>query len=360
VTEPAYTACKAELEAERIVAAVETPPADRNGDGNGGGPDGFPDREADQLVKDAVNLQMRSATAPETRLEYGAMPAIPNTAGKDEAQRTILQTFELRPGASDVTSYHDFHTVQIAFPHVWSRIFDGELEALGRDLYREYVKLKDFSGSTAPDLSVGTVGDLRRLMDEVKKLSQIVEQDIPSDLRGAGGVPASDGARGADDLNTAVKAGVGVLTGGVSWLLEWALKEFSNLNRKPIIRWEEFPGPWPPRRERIHVSYDAAPADRVEIVLKTDPGSHIKILEFEPWDPASRSFVHGTPDMRISNAGHVDWVKMTLRESQLDAGVLEYASEETSAADTPGRYVLGDLGKMLADGTRVVFHWTDS
>ena len=363
VTEPVYTACKAELEAETIVAAVEKPAAGGGGNGAGGGTDGSAgDRDATQLVKDAVNLQMHSATAPETRLEYGAMPAIPNTADKDEAQRTILQTFELRPGASDVTSYHDFHTVQIAFPHVWSRIFDGELEALGRDLYREYVKLKDFSGSTTPDLRVGTVGDLRRLIDEVKKLSQTVEVDIPSDLRGGSGAPPLDGgaSKGTDDLNTAVKAGVGIITGGLSWVLEWAIEEFSNINKKPIIRWEEFPGPWGNRRDRIHVSYDVAPADRVEIVLKTDAGSRIKILEFEPWDPASRTFVHGTPDMRISNAGHVDWVKMTLRESQLDAGVLEFASEESSAADIRGRYVLGDLGSALADGTRVVFHWTDS
>ena len=64
----------------------------------------------------------------------------------DATQSRILQTFELRPGASDVTSYHDFHTLQIAFPHVWTRLFDGELEALGRELYREYVKLKDFGG----------------------------------------------------------------------------------------------------------------------------------------------------------------------------------------------------------------------
>jgi hypothetical protein len=108
------------------------------------------------------------------------------------------------------------------------------------------------------------------------------------------------------------------------------------------------------------VSFDVASADRVEIVLKTDPGSHLKILEFEPWDPQRRSFVHGTPDMRISNAGHIESVAMVLRESQLDAGVLEFASEETSAADTPGRYVLGELAERLGNGTRVTFYWRDS
>jgi hypothetical protein len=360
-TEPVYSACDADMEAESRVVAIEKGAA-----GNGAGPPnghvdapGSPD--ADQLVKDSVNIQMHSATSPETRLEYGAMPSIPNTAGKDEVQSTILQTFELRPGASDVTSYHDFHTLQIAFAHVWTRIFDGQLESLGRELYGEYVKLKDFSGTNGDDLSVGTVDDLRRLMDEVRKLSQTVETDIPSDLRGGGGDPGTKGgAKGSNILSDIAKGAVVVATGGVSWLLEMAFQEFSRLGQKPIITWDQFPGPWPPRRDRIEVTYDVAPAGMVEIQLKTDPDSHIKILEFEPWDPASRTFIHGAPYMRLSNAGHVEVVAMTLQPSQLASGCIEFASEETSAADTPGRYVLGDLASGIKDGTRVTFYWKDS
>jgi hypothetical protein len=360
VTEPAYVACKARLEAEAMVAALETPPAAPNGDGATNGQVTSPEAlDADQLVQDSVNLQMHSATAPEERLDYGSMPAIPNTANKDEAQSTILQTFELRPGASDVTSYHDFHTLQIAFPHVWTRIFDGQLESLGRDLYREYVKLKEFSGASAEDLRVGTVDDLRRLMDEVKQLSQVVEEDIPRDLRGSGAGP--DGSKGSNAWVDDVKNGVHVLTGGVTWLLEMALKEFSKLGQKPIIRWDEFPGPWEPRRDTIQLSYDVAPAGRVEIVLKTDSDSKLKILEFEPWDPRTRTFVHSAdPKMRISNAGHIESVMLTLSPSELDTGVLEFASEESSALDTPGRYVLGDLASGLQGGTRATFYWRDS
>lgn len=360
VNEPAYTACKARLEAEGMVAALESPPAPPNGDGTTNGQVASSEAlDTDELVKESVNLQMHSATSPEERLDYGSMPAIPNTADKDAAQSGILQTFELRPGASDVTSYHDFHALQIAFPHVWTRIFDGQLEALGRDLYREYVKLKDFSGSGAEDLHVGTVDDLRRLMDEVKKLSQVVEEDIPRDLRGSGGT--TNGAKGSNDWVDDVKDVIHVATGGVTWLLELAFEEFSKIGQKPIIRWDEFPGPWPPRQDTIQLSYSAAPAGRVEIVLATDPDSHIKILEFEPWDPRKRTFVHSTDKkMRISNAGHVESVMMTLNPSQLDAGVLEFASEETSAADTPGRYVLGDLANGLQAGTRATFYWRDS
>ena len=182
--EPVYTRCKAELRAEEIVAAIETAgddvvPAEDNG---------IPTTtlEADELVKESVNLQMGSATSPEEQLAYGSMPRIPNTADKDETQTRILETFQLRPGASDVTSYHDFHTLQIAFQHVWTRIFDGELEKLGRDLYREYVRLKDYGGVSTADLEISTADDLHRLIDEVRKLSQWVEDETPRELRGPG------------------------------------------------------------------------------------------------------------------------------------------------------------------------------
>ena len=253
VADPASAHCRAELEAESMVAALESAPAVENGgvavNANG---DSRGDQAADELVQGAVGLQMGSATAPEARLEYGSMPGIPNTADNDAVQSRILQTFELRPGASDVTSYHDFHTLQIAFQHVWTRLFDGELESLGRELYREYVKLKDFSGSTDGDLQVSTVDDLRRLMTEVKKLSQIVEDDIPGDLRGDGGNATRNGTKGSSDLSDGAKVAVGVATGGLSWLLDWALEALSQAGEEADHQVGRVSGPLapPPGQDR--------------------------------------------------------------------------------------------------------------
>ena len=93
----------------------------------------------------------------------------------------------------------------------------------------------------------------------------------------------------------------------------------------------------------------------MEIVLQTDYGSHIKIIEFEPWDAAGNQFVHGP---QISNAGHVGSVTLALRTSQIATGVLEFASEESTGLNL-GRYVLGNLPEKLNDGTRVTFYWKD-
>ena len=108
--------------------------------------------------------------------------------------------------------------MQIAFQHVWTRIYDRELEGLGRELYREYVKLKDFGGFTEADLKVRTADDLHNLIDEVRKLSQWVEADIPKNLGGSGA--DGGGSKGAGDWTIP-----DVASGGLTWLLRQALEE---------------------------------------------------------------------------------------------------------------------------------------
>jgi hypothetical protein len=347
---PTYAQCQAEIRANEIVTEIETAHEAQAVTVNGN--ESATTREADELVKGSVNLQMNSATSPEERLAYGSMPKIPNTADKDATQKVIRDTFELRPGASDVPSYHDFHTLQIAFQHVWTRIFDGELETLGRQLYREYVKLKDFGGFTEADLQVRTSEDLQRLIDEVRKLSQWVEDDIPTDFRGSGG--DGRGSKSADDWRQTID----VATGGLTWLLRQALEEFSKIGRKPIITWEQFPGPWVPRQDKIDVEKvdGVAPKDNVEIALRTDDGSDIKIIELQLFDEGTQRYI---PGQRLDN--RYGWyLSMVVPTAWMSTSVIQFASEGLNQTDIPGRYVLAELSRKISDRSRVTFYWKDS
>lgn len=369
VTEPTYTLCKAELEADKILDVIENPPEQANGDDAANPKDSSSKtHEADQLVKDHVNRQMKSATAPESQLEYRK---IPNSADKDKVQTAILQTFQLRPGASDVTSYHDFHTLQIAFEHVWTGIFDGKLASLGRDLYSEYVKLKDFIGSGHPDIKVSTVNDLRRLIDEVRKLSQIVEDGTPDSLRPKeGGFKPEDVSKGKGIKPEDVGRGIGaVLSGGLSEVAIAVLNAISNAGRKPVLNWSHIDSrgrPLPNSYGTIVASFsENAPSDKVQMRLETTAGSHRKIMEFQPWDPSRGMFInHMNGNDRnnlVSNAGHPEpyttpWIE--LPASAVGSGVLEFASQETETINL-GRYVLAGLEEKLLKGWQVTFRWTD-
>jgi hypothetical protein len=367
-TEPTYLACKADLEAETILAAVENGSGKPNGDGTGDAGDASPEAgETTQFVNAAVSRQMTSATSPETRLVYGSIPTIPNSADSDKVQSSLMQTFQLRPGASDVTSYHDFNTLQIAFEHVWTRIFDGQLESLGQELYREYVKLKDFSGSGQPDLVVGSYGDLRRLIAEVRKLSQIVQEDLPRDLRGD---TSQEEQRNPVDkvLDDVGRGALAVATGGLSEVARWLLQQLSSAGQKPILNWAQVDSrgfPLPNGYGRIIATFtNNAPSGYVQMRLETGR-SNVKIMEFQPWSESQGKFLNhmngNDPRNYVSNAGNPDpyitgWI--TVPANAVGKGVIEFASEQSTHVNM-GRYILAGLEEKLLDGWQVNFMWTD-
>ena len=141
---------------------------------------------------------MRTTTSPEQQVAFG-----PRTSQQTDAK--TVQTFELRDGPSDVTSYHDFSSLQIAFEHVWSEVFDSKLGTLGRELYQEYVKLKSFTDTDDDDRPISTLDDLRQLIDKVRTMSQLTNEGIPTTLTTAAGTTTAGKATGSTDLKNIVK-----------------------------------------------------------------------------------------------------------------------------------------------------------
>ena len=314
---------------------------------------------ADELVAESVNVQMKSATAPEDRLTYGL---IPNGAGADKVQATLLQTFELRPGASDVTAYHDFHTLRIAFEHVWTRLFDGDLEKLGRELYKEYVGLKDFLGyDPARDKPITSLDDLKWLISEIRSLSDFAQEVIPPQLtngQAAGGTP-----KGASDVTSDVARGAGaVLTGGASLFIEWAFNELIKLGNKPVVAtWNDFPLKLNEGRgniiELLPPEQNALPQGTVEIVLETDANSYKKKISFQQWDRDTQRAVYST-DLQNFGGGHGPIDRLVLNAVQVQYGTLKFISEDEIVNELLlGRYVLGNLTEKINDRTRVRFQW---
>ena len=150
----ATATCGVDDEIEARLGQIENgqpvaPPADSDtgtntdGDTNDAAPEADVDEPTtDEVVKAKVTLLMDTVVSPEKPIRIDP-PEHPVDA---KVIQSSIKSFELRDGPADVTSYHDFNSLQIAFRHVWTEVFDTELEALGKELYQEFVKLKDFSG----------------------------------------------------------------------------------------------------------------------------------------------------------------------------------------------------------------------
>ena len=125
-------------------------------------------------IRDMILLQMHSVNGE---------PKITTTS--DDENLTKLQekvnTFKLKSGPADATAYHDFHTLQIAFEHVWKEAFDEKLRDQVALLYEQVVKVREDSGLD------GEVAfeDLRTMQDYEQFL-----KDMNADLNSLNGVTA--------------------------------------------------------------------------------------------------------------------------------------------------------------------------
>jgi len=313
------------------------------------------------LVSDNVNLQMATATSPEMKLSYAV---IPNDSGKGQAD--LLRTFELRPDPTDVTSYHDFTTLQIAFEHVWTQLFDFRLASVGTQLYEEYVQLKALSGSAAPDPTIDTLDDLANLVTEIRSLSQFVQSTTPSTL----GVATNDTPASADSLGNDLQVGLAVASGGVIPLFEAAFNALITLGQKPLITWSDLKSDnaLPGHGDHIVASfeYSVAPPGTVQFVLKTDTNSYLKQIAFQFWDQASDKssnliLVSNKSKAIVTDPDGHNYFKETSAPvpfSLIQTGCFEFASQEGNIGEiVPGRYILGNLSEQLVERSRVTFYW---
>jgi hypothetical protein len=357
----ALATCCAQSEAQAWLTSLSAAPPGAGG--QGGAPKAAADKDVATLVADSVNQQMATATSPEMTVSYATIPN-----GSSSGQTALLETFELRPDPTNVTSYHDFTTLQIAFEHVWTQMFDSQLASVGTQLYQEYVQLKALSGSQAADPAINTLDDLANLLTEIRSLSQFVQSTTPSTL----GVASSGTPASADSMsNDLLQVGAAVATGGVSTLFGAAFNAFVTAGQKPLIAWNDLKSgdPLPGHGDHIVASFEyaVAPSGYVQFALKTDTNSYLKQVAFQLWDQSSNQFsnllfvsnksktIATDPDGR----NYFKESSAPVPLSMVQTGCFEFDSQEGTVGEIMlGRYILGKLDEQLVDGCRVTFYWS--
>jgi hypothetical protein len=157
------------------------------------------------FISERVNALMEHMPSPETQ---------PVLVPPDEAElaraKDAIAKFELNSGPSDVTSYHDFNTLRIAFEHVWAEVFDQRLHRLGREIYETYIGVLAEMG-LPPDVkaSVSSKDDIKSLMSDARDLGRIAADTGSATSQGGG---TSQGGTSQSDVFEGVKRVAGAFT----------------------------------------------------------------------------------------------------------------------------------------------------
>jgi hypothetical protein len=89
-------------------------------------------------IAEQIQMQLTSATSPETALKY---EKVIDQNYKNKNVCESVNQFALCGGPADVTAYHDFQSLEIAFEHVWTELFDEGLLLKAKSLYEQYIML---------------------------------------------------------------------------------------------------------------------------------------------------------------------------------------------------------------------------
>ncbi|MEM7663403.1 MAG: hypothetical protein AAF292_14245 [Pseudomonadota bacterium] len=132
-----------------------------------------PDSNAEDIIKKLVLEQVASLGA-----------SIEEAPEKTQSERILEKIQTLKPPASpaDVTAFHDFTHLQIAFPDVWEEAFDRNLKSLFEELHINYEdEARELPGGEV----FGVDGINLDELDDLKDYSELM-QSFGADLLSAG------------------------------------------------------------------------------------------------------------------------------------------------------------------------------
>ena len=99
--------------------------------------------------------------------------------------RDSIDQLQLSGGPADVTSIHDFHALQFAYPGVWTEAFDESVKGDVEKLYDTHVQLHEEYGVTLPSLvEFEELADINAFLNDVERSSEMLLSPVPSSVSG--------------------------------------------------------------------------------------------------------------------------------------------------------------------------------
>jgi len=140
--------------------------------------DTSPDSEAFAYIQERILGQVSELPDLEQAKSYSTIDEL-------EKIKATINKLELSGGPANVTAFHDFHTLQVAFEDVWTAAFEKNLRDDVLELYKQSVILHDEYGlEVSPMEDIADAQALREYLEELNgKLSEVEIIPIPDDIQ---------------------------------------------------------------------------------------------------------------------------------------------------------------------------------
>lgn len=145
--------------------------------------------EAEQLILDSVAAKLKEQQGSTT----GDVDGRPDAPAVSKA----IEALELTGGPADVTAFHDFKVLQLAFPNVWTEAFDDEVLGLGAALYQQAVQHYAEMDQTVPPIeAIEDIETLASFIEQVSTETGITPSSTPGQTAAPGSAHGAEPATG--------------------------------------------------------------------------------------------------------------------------------------------------------------------
>lgn len=162
------------LEAWR--AETEEPPPSEGEDGGEASSDVAEPTISDDVPIANRIMQLVEAQVADLATAPGDGSASPPAGGPWARLRADLEAAELAAGPADTTAYHDFHTLQMAYPAVWVEALNWRLRDTIESLYATVNEVAVQHDLEPDAVLTGEIQDLKEFLDEIRGFSESVTE----------------------------------------------------------------------------------------------------------------------------------------------------------------------------------------
>ena len=166
-------------DAEGKIERLKNPASDTAGEPASNGGCDSPGMREEDLENEFRRLAIEKAR------EYGDLKEIETASPEGQFRKLTELSEEISKGPADNTAFHDFYSLQLAYPEIWEEAFDKKFEDRVKSLFREHLMLKEDFGisDSLPNEALGDIEQLQEFLEFVSEDSQRVMLDIDEDVR---------------------------------------------------------------------------------------------------------------------------------------------------------------------------------
>ncbi len=138
------------------------------------------------ITNEDIPLYLENILAGKNSSQFKGNTDYKSQRPNDKTVQANVDSFALQKGPADATAFYDFHSLQIAFDHVWHQLLDETVVNLSERIHhaQENAGVKGILQAVKDKSDVASIG-LKNVLPLVLSAQQLFDEEVPTEISSA-------------------------------------------------------------------------------------------------------------------------------------------------------------------------------